>query len=195
MNTAGSNGYGKVTLTGSLAANVYNVTWASGGNVFVLGWNAYNSATKQVSVQNLGRSSAVVAAIATPWATAASCLTALGTDLAVIKIGINDWLQSTSVAAFTASLNSLVQSAKTVCDVGLVSPQYSSTAPVDQTAYTAAVAAIATANGIPYVDLNGRWGGFANANADGLMVADGVHPSNYGYMDEAQVYAKLLLGV
>lgn len=195
VSSAGASGYGKLTLTGSLAANVYNVTWASGGNVFIIGFSAYNSAVKQVSVLNQGRGGAKTSEIVAMWQSPAAELTVLSADLAIIKLGINDWLNSISISAFTSSLTTLITSCASVCDVIVETPPYSQTAPVGQAAYTAAMAQVAAANNAVFLNLNGRFGGFANANTDGLMAGDGIHETNYGYMDEAQSIAKLLLAV
>lgn len=62
-------------------------------------------------------------------------------------------------------------------------------------AYSAALREVAAARGIKVYDVRERWGEFADANAEGLMVGgtDYFHPNYQGAQDLGQFYASIAL--
>ena len=196
QSTAAAAGYRKLTLTGSLGMNVYNMAWASGGSVFIVGFNAYNSAVKQISVLNMGQGGATVAGIQAVWHSVASLLAIFAPALTTIQIGINDWMALTNGAAFSASLQSLISAAKSISDVLLIAPIQSSSATIPyatQQPYLDNYPTDAISNNCVLLNVNQRWGGFPGGNASGFYYSDGIHGNTSGYGDEASALSKILL--
>jgi lysophospholipase L1-like esterase len=204
QNTAGTPGYKilSFTVTGTLGANTLNLKWSSGGKVFVVGVEAYNSAVKQVCVINSGWSGAKVVDIAnngngySPFASYPT----FAADICLISIGINDWVNSESLATFQSTLQGLVTQCLTTGNVILVTPPPSSVsngAPqASQQAFINVILAIATSNNVPVIDNWNRWGPQANnltMYAQSGAGPGNLHPNMIGYNDFARVIARTLV--
>lgn len=185
----------KVVISGSLGMNNYQCSWASGGEVFIIGFSAYSSVNHEVSVINLGWGGSTAESQLGAFPSMAVSLAAFNPSLVILQTGINDWFGSTALSTYQSSVASWIAAVPANCDIVMVSPLQSSSAnspfatqaPYDQTFSNAA-----TAGSYMYVDLNGRSGGFTAANALGLMASDGTHGSAAMYNDEGNFLANLL---
>lgn len=190
----------KMTVTATAGTHTLNLAWVS-GTAYVLGVDAYNSATKQVSVWNLGNygSTSVGWAInSNAWDHSKIIPTNYQPDLSIICLGINDMGTGVPLATSQASLQTLISACQQTGDVILVNPVPSQvTAARPQTildAYSTMLAGLATANGCAFVDLAGRFESYTVSNGLGFM-ADGLHPSSAGYCDKAQAFLHMISNV
>lgn len=199
VNSGVAAGYGKLTISGSLGSNTYNVAFASGASVFIVGFNAYNSAAKQISVLNFGQGGATSAQILNNvWASPNALIGVLAPALTIVQLGINDWLQGTGNSGLSSNVQTLITAAKPSGDVLLLTPIQGSPANepfVTQQPYLDVYPQLALANNEVMLDVNRRWGGFLTANNNGFYYADGTHGSLSGYADEAAALAKILMVV
>lgn len=191
-------GVGKLTVTGSLTANTLHLKWVSGGSVYILGIDAYDSSAKTMSVMNAGW----VGATSSDWAPAtnvwdpAKAIAGVAPDLTIICLGINDWNGAVSAASFTANAQTVITQAKTSGDVLLVSPPPTNTAATAASAQSPIVQAhyaLAVSNSCPLIDLNARWVDYTTSNALGYYKStDSYHPSKPGYSDMASIIGSVL---
>lgn len=192
------NQIGSATITGTLGTNTLNIKWSSGGAVYVVGVEAYNSAVKSVNLINAGWSGAKVSDLvgaSQPYGAFAS-IPLFAPDLSVIDIGINDWLLGTSPAAYQTSLTNLVTQCQITGDVILVTPAptaIATTPQATQQPFITAMYAVAAAKNVPIVDNWARWGSQeANLPMYSSNSAGNVHPNMIGYSDAARSVAKVL---
>lgn len=194
----GSGTFKKATATNTLGANIWGVQKANANtnNLILQGVNCYNSAAKEISILNCGVSSQNVAYFASTanfWA-ALSEITGTaplaGAPLAIIQIGINDWIAGITQAAFQASLGAIVAALQAVkTDVLLVSPIPSANANAtlaNQAAIVAAYYGVAAQYNCALIDMTKRW--ISNAVSQPLGYYRGgsdVHGSKLGYEDNA----------
>lgn len=180
INCAGANGIVKTTISCTLGTNTVTVTGATGGAVYVRGITTRDSTTPRVLCFNGGLSGllAAEACYSVNGFDDAYLIDTIDADLHFINLIINDSNAGTSLSAYTASLETVVNRCAAVGDVVMVVSCGSSPEPANYAAYKAAVYSF----GLPVVDLSERWGLYADANAQGLMF-DTVHPGNVGYME------------
>lgn len=175
---------------GSPAAGHYlNFVHTGGNGVWNFGVEFYDSTRKTVRWGNAGLPSTLTSHWAADGATYQSLpnIRAYAPDLALISLGINDAYGSISKASYKTNLTAIVQAAKASGDVVLVSvPPSTDASPMALEAqYRDAAREVAQLTGSVFVDIFGRWGSWAAANAKGYMY-DGRHPSDTGYQDIAQ---------
>lgn len=188
----GGSALGSIIIMGTLGANTYNVNWASGNPVYIIGFEAYDSSKTSVNVLNAGWNASTSGnwTLATqPYYTLPPVSGILPT-LTIIMLGINDWRTSVSIATFTANIQAIITQGLLGGDVVLCSPVPSnpgfSSAPslaVQQT-YVNALSALAISNNILFIDIFSRWVSYASANSWGAY-GDGLHPNGTGYFDIA----------
>jgi hypothetical protein len=126
-------------------------------------------------------------------------MAAMNPDLVVLDLGINDYRNGKSAAAFQTNMQSIITNLKSQnIDIVLVRPQPDN-APVYASLYQQykfVYYALSKANGIPLVDLNSRLGTWATAQANGEYGSSGandsVHLSQIGYADVAQALWQVL---
>jgi len=116
---------------------------------------------------------------------AAETIGVVDPDLVIVNIGINDYNQATPtvMAAWKASVQTVIDRARTAgADVLLVVPNETGGAYAGNRAgFAVAIGELAAANGLRTpVDLGEALGGYAAANAGGLMY-DVLHPSPTGH--------------
>lgn len=192
----GSFAITKATVTGTLAAHTLNLVWTS-GQPFIVGVDAYDSTSKQVSCWNWGRYGAVVS----DWGVAGNTwdpLTALGffaPDLTVICLTINDATAGTSLATYNTKMQAIIDKAKLSGDVALMVGVPSDTAinaAAVQADFQGRVKALGAVNSCPVVDLTERFVSFATSSALGFY-GDQKHPVAIGYADVARAVARLIM--
>lgn len=116
---------------------------------------------------------------------AAETIGVVDPDLVIVNIGINDYNQATTTATvgWKASVQTVIDRSRTAgADVMLVVPNETGGAYAGNRAgFAVAIGELATANGLRApVDLGEALGGYAAANAGGLM-HDVLHPSPAGH--------------
>lgn len=204
-NTSGAAAVGVATLTaGSVGSHTLNLNWSSGGQVNIIGAYAYNSTIKQVIVINAGSSGelSTQAALATkPYNPGNPAMfSALGCNLTLFNLGINDQTGGTSAANYKIAMQSLITAAETVGDVVLETPipanpgVFGIGTNAAQYAYYYNLYAVANQNKIPLIDNFLRWGSYAYANQFNTYADVYVHPRRFGHLDIARAVAKLAFG-
>lgn len=201
QNTAGATGIASKNIVGTLGSNTLDIAYVSGGSIFIIGVEAFNSSQNRIDVLNGGWPTAKSGDwnnTSQPWSPL-TFLSSVAADLTLINLGINDWDNSISVATYTANVQALITAALLTGDVILVTPTPSSTVfggtVAIQTAFVAAMYSLASTNNIPIVDLWARWqgasGGYTIYNALGYYY-DTLHPLGLGYNDQAQAVFQFL---
>lgn len=193
----------KVTVSTTLGAHTLNLKYVSGGDVYIAGIDAYDSSTKVVSVINSGW----VGSATTQWCPnsneydACKALVWVDPDLTIINLGVNDWIAlSVPLATFITQYQTIITAAKTAGSVILVTPipsePSSGAAPETaiQRTYSEAVKALAIANDLPVVDINGYWQSYSGALNRGYMYGqtDRYHPGPGGLTNIADQIIKLI---
>ena len=112
----------------------------------------------------------------------------------IIMAPINDWNENVPTATTMANLQALISAVQVSGDAILVSGVPNNNNPTLQTADVAAMRALAANDNIPFVDLNGRFVSWTNANSLGLESDTNTygHPNGAGYYDAALPIAGLL---
>lgn len=193
-----TNALRSVTVTGTRGVNQIDIARTGvGGNVYILGVDAYDSTVATASVFNMGIGGSVIATH-TSTASVWSNLNAIGTfapDLSVISCQINDETAGTAIPTFTASYQTLITKCKLSGDVVLVVDNAINTSQASaatQANFTAALYALAATNRLRIVDIPKLHGDWATTNANSLMY-DTKHPDAAFYDLIAQDIATPLL--
>lgn len=164
------------------------------GTCYVAGVSAY-TATKCVEVWNMGASGLKAANLATTTLgySELNALAFYAPNLTVLMVGINDWEAFTSMAAWQASMRSVIDTARISGDVVLVTPvPTGGTATLNkQKEYVDATYDLAQFYGIPLVDNWSRWAEYTAPNAAGFYF-DTLHPAGPGYSDLGMMLGSLL---
>lgn len=203
LNTAGATaclsqtftytkGVRTITLTGSVATSYIQ---------FIL---CYDSTAPGIDVFALSRWGGVANDWTTtgqPWnpgtAGSTNAWSTLGLDLAVIQLTINDASAGTSLATYTAGLQSIItklQATTAAPDIALMSGWPSSTSVTSSAqtlAFQGACRDLAAANGLPYIAF-GEKRVVSYANYSDWYMADGIHPLATGYADEGDYLMRLI---
>ncbi|RQY50973.1 hypothetical protein DF109_32485 [Burkholderia stagnalis] len=201
----GSGVLSKTTITGTLGANVLNLSWSSGGAVYIAGVEGYDSTKPSVSIINAGWSGSATS----DWNNTSGGATysplygpgVIAPDLIVVCLGINDWDLGT-LSAFQTNLTAIVTQYKTYADVLLMSPVPTNpgqsvpggTTPstATQAGFVSALWSIANSAGVPVVDIFNRWQSFSAQNANSMYYDTVTHPDATGYADVAGALASYL---
>lgn len=198
INTATSAALGNTSVAlGAAASSTINVK-RSAGNCFFLGIDAYNSAVPDTAIWNFGASGAKASDIASNAVAYDPLpgLVAMAPDLVILNIGINDWDTDSDQAVFATSMAALITAYKAVADVIVMVPIPStvgSASIATQAVYAGLIKAAAYAADVPLISMTERWGSAALAPT-GFMF-DGLHATNLGYSDEADLVAQMLCSI
>lgn len=189
-----ANSVGKVTVSlGSLASNhVMTFTGPSGGVMYLIGIDCYDSTTRRVRLGISGVSGTTTA----QWARSSQpfetigCIGAYAPDLTICMLGINDSVSGSPVsqATYITNMTAVINAAKASGDVIIATIIPSSSSARDLTAqasYTAAAYTLADSLNCGVVDINARYVDYTTALAAGYM-NDTVHCKDFGYSDIAQ---------
>lgn len=191
-----SSGVGVIaTVSGTctLATHTINLTTSSSTYTYVVGVVASNTSSRSVDVINAGADAALLAGVARSddWFTSQNALTALGADLYIVDIGINDWNGGTNSGTWTTAFTTFITALRAVGDVIIVVPNPITGTPSNQAAIIAAMKAQATSSGCVLVSLYDRFINYSTAVSDGFLY-DTLHPSVIGYQDFATMLAEVL---
>jgi len=197
VSQVGTSGTGKTTLVGALSSTDALYAARSSGGTYLIATDAYNSAVKSIRILQAGWSGGKVA----DWATAVTgfdplpAAKAMACDLYLIRPGINDWATGTSLSAFRASLEALVDGLLTVGDVALLTPYPSNVSVASQAvqqSFVDVIKDVASVRGLKVDDTFAAFGTWVAANAAGYM-ADNLHPKEAGYQAAANTCATFML--
>lgn len=183
------------TVSTTLGTNTLDITWASGGYVYLCGVRAYNSTIPGVDIMQAGWSGST----SSWWQTSPLAnYSVYGPALTILNLGINDWNTAVGVSTFTTNMQALITQIKASAngDLILCTPnptQVAGTVPLaTQKGYVNALYTLASSNGLPLIDLfNGRFVTWELASSYGLM-GDIYHPKGCGYSDIALALSKVL---
>lgn len=196
-----NNSIGSFTITGTLASNTINLTWSSGGPVYVVGVVSYDSSKKWVNVINMG----APGSLTTQWAVTtnsyspanAAAYQALGCNLIIDDLGINDTNGGTSVPNFIAAMTAIfsAQQAANADVVGMVPapPNTSFTTQANINAIFNALRMLILNDGLPLVDITNRWISYTNAANNRWYTDTYVHSNATGYADYANVVLSVVM--
>lgn len=190
QSTNAANGFATVTKTGTLGTNTLNIKYSSGGAVFVLGVEAYDSTKKWIDVINSGWSGAKASDLANNGSFFAplAAYAFLAPDLTIIMDGINDWGAGVSLSTYKTNMQTLITTGKISGDVVLVSPAPSGTAQASiatQQGFVDTMAQLSIENNVPFINWWTRMGPQAS-NTAMYWTANILHPNMNGYNDLSQ---------
>lgn len=203
ISQAGSQVVVTYTKSTTLGLNVYNYGWSSGGKIFLIGVETFNSAQKSVNIINAGYSGSTSGNwnnTLAPWTPLSFLQNASAApDLTIINLGINDWEASSNSAAYLANMQAIITAAKASGDVILLSPNPSeptTASAARQLDYVNQLYALAASNGVLLIDNFSRWVSYAVSNVSPTMYGDvgtdAKHPREIGYSDIAESVFKVI---
>lgn len=184
----------KLTYSAATAAQQALQIVRQSGAVRVIGAHCYKSGAG-VDILNAGRSgwrSDQYAAVASYYSPLAA-LPALGADLWVIQLGLNDFDQGRNPASFGADLRAIANAglAAGASVVLVVSLNPGSIDVYPWADYRGQIYGVAAELGCALVDVGILYGSHAEALADGLVTND-LHPSARGYAETARAIHQLI---
>lgn len=187
--TSGTAGVGTLTTTATLGSNTLNLKWSSGGQVNVIGIEAWDS-TQTWVIQDLAGAPALRASQASVTTKAynpgnSAIYSSIGCNLTIIKLDVNDATDAVSIPTFKTQIQTIITAAQTAgSDVILSSdaPQNpTGVTQANQQLYVDALRALANTDNLPYIDTFASWQTYAIANAQGLYTDTFVHSTAAGY--------------
>ena len=187
VNCAGPNAFLKATASCEPGLHTINLqrTTNSENGIYLTGLRAYNSASKEVSVYNLGGcrwGSADFVVKTYPWSTLPA-VTAIAPHLVIFQAGmVNDWDDRIPLATVAANMKEVIDALKSVnCDVILMSGAPSEAGVYasyeTQEAYVDNMKSLAYEAHVPFIDVWALFGGRWKASA----MFDPLHPNQVGY--------------
>lgn len=186
----------KTAAIAGTAATAISIEAPTGGGLYVLGFEAVDSANPSVvAVHNWAQSGTTTQ----QWTTlpvSLGAITYLTPALTLIMLGINDSIAGESSANYLARMTTLINTAKASGDVMVVTnprsdPAFSAGIGTLQAAYEVAIVNYCRENSIPVFDLYERLGPWTAASS-GPWWRDQVHQSDLTNQDIAQVLAGIL---
>ena len=215
VSTNGSAAFLKETYTTTAAAGNFVSIFESSGTCHLVGIVSYLSTQPSIIVMNSGAVAADVAQIfqtGKPYnGGSTSVYSSIGANLVINDIGINDWLQSTALATYSATYQAGITAQQQAgADVIIKSPIPSGTTPSNatQSTYVEAMRALAVANtnipgskvALPFADwwnsMRGSYanGGYTYGNGLGYYPAGNqTHNNQYGYAAMADFIAPVII--
>lgn len=200
IDTNAASSFGVATRTG-LSDGVINVARTTGGNIFFMGVDTWDSADPRVSIYNLGVAGWAASSWWTPaatWAGSRNLLDSLAADVYYIELGTND-STTNNLAAYITNMGLLIDryvaTGATVI-LGAFDPftptSGSATAALQQQ-FRDATMSMALSKNVPMIDWFNIMGPYATSiAAPSNLNADLIHgrPQNYGF--KASYLARLL---
>lgn len=119
-----------------------------------------------------------------------SCVDRLDTDLFVVALGINDYINQVALVTFESRLTAIVARCKAKADcVILAMPQPDSSLTIPYSGYCTSMATVATAQSCYFLNTRARWSNVFDA----AKMSDANHPNDAGHADIAQfVYESVI---
>jgi lysophospholipase L1-like esterase len=164
------------------------------GSINILGFEAYVSAVKGISLIQMGRSGGRIANAlpsTTQW-DALNCVKNLSPNLVVINLAINEWINNGDLGIYYSNLLSIATSLRASnSDVAIVTgvpTEISNTSTARQEKYVECLKLFSLLNNVVLID---TWGSIESKENYSLLYADFAHPNKYGYRDFAQNISKI----
>lgn len=184
------DGMKKVTITGTLGSNTLNMSRLSGGTVFIMSINAYDSSNKTLEIMNAGYSGAQSTDIndSTYSWSPLNAIPFYDPDLTLLMLGINDWNGLggvVSAAQYKINMQAIIDA--TTGDIAICTPvptRNSKTLLTTQQTYVDKMHELAVENNITIIDIFAEWVSWEISDPLGRYFDD-VHPSASGYTDMA----------
>jgi lysophospholipase L1-like esterase len=194
---AGSARVRKATFTTTVASASWTITDSGLATVLILGWSAYLSTTKEISILNCscsGETSSAIINVAQYWQSLNSVSTntsELISPLAIYAYGLNDCQSAGAIALFYSQASTAITALQAAgTNVILMIPPPVSTGVTPHTTYYPTLVAdyyrLASTFDCALIDLNSRWVSNAVSYPLGYYRAvNDLHPSKFGYADMA----------
>lgn len=182
--------------TATLGNNTLNLV-QTGGQPYVAGIHAYNSAVKEVTLMNMGRSgmaSADLISTLNPPFDIITALPAIAPHLVFLECDINDWINGVSLATYKSNLQSFITTIKPSIDIVLYTGNPTDPAVIPaatQQTYIDALYDLSQTNDLGLLDFYVSYAPWATFVAAG-MTSDAIHPSTVGYADKGIGIAEFL---
>lgn len=196
----GTQGLQLVSKTVTSGTNVLNVFQSgSPGGIYLVAAEMYDSTKKWVSLMNAGWSGAVAADLAdtTDVVSPGNAVGLFNFDTFFLNIGINDWVNATSLTSFAASVTTIVTNLQAAgVDVVIMTPLQSassSVATATQQGYVNVLSTIANAKNCVLLDLWSRNNPQSTFNS--ALYYNGLHHNGDGYNDDARAAFDLLMNL
>lgn len=192
--TAGAQGVSKITVKRNRSVDAWDIRKvANSGSIVIVGLDAYDSASSNVSVWNMGSSGSDISTWMGGRFTSISA--SLAPDLTIICLTINDWVAATAADKYNAGIQALIDSGKKTGDVVLmvgVPTRNGDAAPVArQKVFADYIRALASKNDLPLIDMIFNWKSQESLWEKGYYF-DGMHPAALGYADIAATVAEFI---
>lgn len=185
QSTTGASGMSSKTITTTLGIHTLNIKWSSGGAVYIMGAELWNSTINQVQVINCGWGGLKTGTLVentNPY-NPLGALQTLAPDLTIFGTVINDWGNTVNLTTFKANVQTLITTAQISGDaIWLISvPTANAQVPITtQLPYVTAIRDICNANSVPVIDIYARYQTYEISQPLGLY-SDNVHPAGPGY--------------
>lgn len=196
INSSGTAGFVKATITCTAGTHTINLTQTGAGPVYVMTVIPRTAANKEVTVINAARRGGLAAHYGNDnniYGSRAG-LKAIAPDLTLIELTANDWKAPTDLTLYSNYIQNIIDDAKLSGDVLLYTsiPSDTSYASIaQQQQYIDAIVALGVKNNVTVLNTTDRWTSFAFSNALG-MYFDGLHPAGIGSADLANGLARVL---
>lgn len=196
VNTAGTTGFVSTSFTVAAGTHTINLNAQNNGSLFIAGIIPSLSTAPAIDVV----SGAWYGAVAGTFNGSGSfgpltALRALAPDCTVINLTINDSNAGTALDTYQTNMESIISAAQESGDVVLmVGPPSDSASALNGTLgeYVQIIYALAAQYGCAVVDLQRRWGSYAEIQAT-FPYSDTLHPGNLAYADAGQAVASALV--
>lgn len=185
------------TSTVSVASGVHVVKIAAAdtNRTYCNGIQVYDSTKTAVDVFEFGYGgarSSDLACTANAWSYL-NALSAVAPDLTIIPIGINDWQNSVTTAAFKTSVQAVTTAAKLSGDVIFVTPIPTGNSASEDTQHTyiSTLIDLSNSNNVLLIDIHDYFGNYVSTNGKSMMF-DTLHSKAGGYAIEADIIGRIL---
>ena len=198
INTGAGVSIAKNTYSVSNTTHTISMVWVS-GNFFFLGWILHNSTARAVKFMNFGSTGSTTSdwATTTPSYSPLEATIAISPSLAIVNLGINDYLDSIAPSTTLSNLQTIVSTLKSHnIDVAMIVPVPSSTSVATlaaQQAVATQIYTVAAQYNLPLYDMVKRWVSWAAVQAT-FYGGNTIHPTDTGYADEATAINTFLQG-
>lgn len=193
-----------VTITGTKGINTCNVSWSSGGSVFIVGMEAWDSTKSTIIFEPAGAGGTTTtnwtSSTTNGFGVAAGQLTTIAPDAVWVNLDINEWVNSIGVSTHTTNMQTIITAIKTAgADPIIVtgvpsSVTGSSISQATQQSYIYADYALAQSNNIALIDVFDFFNTYT-LNSALYQSGNFYHPNQIGYQKYSNLVAyDLLLG-
>lgn len=204
QDTNAASGVGYVDITASLGSWTYNVKWSSGGQVNIIGYEAWNSniaMVRMITGALGGTTTSDWAEASQPWSWL-NALAVIAPDLYICAPGINDCTSSMDMARYNTNLDAITAKLTPIADLYYATqlpanPNDTAGSHFDsvnkQDAYAQNTRDHATRKSLPLLDIYSAYESYTEGNARGYYGDAWVHQSVTGYARKAGLHLDFML--